>query len=140
MLLFSQIWWVDVTDLGKPKESQFSPYNNFNDYWPVWSPNGQWVLYSQFQPGANPFLVGLVVSNRTYGTERRIRPEGPDISYPIADVKISPDNKLLAFESWPDGLNHDIYIMDFQGTNIQRLTQDPGIDFGPAWRPGVVKH
>jgi serine/threonine protein kinase/Tol biopolymer transport system component len=138
VFLYNQIWWVDVSDLGNLKETQFSPYNNISDYWPAWSPNGKVVLYSQVQPGYYPFLVGLIVSSRTYGTERRIRPGGPDMSYPIAEVNISPDGSLISFESWPDGLNHDIYIMDIQGSNLQRLTEDPGPDFGPAWRPGSV--
>jgi eukaryotic-like serine/threonine-protein kinase len=139
MFLYSQVWWVDVTDPGNLKESQFSPYNNISIYWPAWSPNGQLVLYSQVKQGYNPILVSLIVSNRIYGTERRIRPGGPDMSYPIAEVNFSPDGKLLAFESWPDGLNHDIFVMDVQGLNLRRLTQDPGADFGPAWRPGVTK-
>jgi Tol biopolymer transport system component len=138
MFLYAQVWWVDVTNPANLKETQFSPYNNISDYWPAWSSNGQLVLYSQVQPGSNPFLVGLIVSNRIYGTERRIRPDGPDMSYPIAQVNISTDGNYLAFESWPDGLNHDIYTMDIQGANLRRLTQDPGPDFNPAWRPGSI--
>jgi serine/threonine protein kinase len=139
LFLYNQIWWVDVTDLSHLSEEQFSPYNNISNYWPAWSPTGKIVVYSQFQPGTNPFLMSLIVSNRTYGTERRIRPGGPDMSYPIAEVSISPDGSQLTFESWPDGLNHDIYMMDIMGGNLQRLTMDPGTDINPAWRPGVIK-
>ena len=139
VFLYNQIWWVDISDLGNLKETQFSPYNNISDFWPTWSPNGKVVYYSQFQPGSNPYLMELIVSNRNYGTERRIRPGGPDMSYPISEVNISPDGSLMAFDSWPDGLNHDIYMMDIQGANLRRLTTDPGTDFGPAWRPAVVK-
>jgi Tol biopolymer transport system component len=39
------------------------------------------------------------------------------------------------FESWPDGNNHDIYRMAVNGSDIVRLTTDPGTDFSPAWRP-----
>jgi serine/threonine protein kinase/Tol biopolymer transport system component len=139
VFLYNQIWWVDVSDLTNLKETQFSPYNNISDFWPAWSPNGKVVYYSQIQPGSNPVLMSLIVSNRIYGTERRIRPGGPDMSYPIAEVNVSPDGMLIAFETWPDGLNHDIYMMDVQGANLRRLTTDPGTDFGPAWRPPVVK-
>ncbi len=139
IFLYNQIWWVDVTDLSHFSEEQFSPYNNISNYWPAWSPTGKVVLYSQFQPGSNPFLMSLIVSNRFYGTERRIRPGGPDMSYPIADVNISPDGTQLVFESWPDGLNHDIYMMDMMGGNLRRLTIDLGTDINPAWRPGARK-
>lgn len=138
VFLYDQIWWVDVSDLTNLKETQFSPYNNISDYWPAWSPNGKVVLYSQILSGFYPYLESLMVSNRAYGTERRIRPGGPDMSYPIAEVNFSPDGNYLAFESWPDGLNHDIWIMDIQGQNLRKLTEDPGPDFGPAWRPGSV--
>jgi len=139
IFLYNQVWWADVEDLSHVTEEQFSPYNNISNYWPTWSPTGMVVLYSQLQPGSNPFLVSLIVSNRAYGTERRIRPGGPDLSYPIAEVSVSPDGSQLAFESWPDGLNHDIYTMDMQGGNLQRLTTDPGTDINPAWRPVVTK-
>jgi serine/threonine protein kinase len=139
LFLYNQVWWVDVTDLSHLTEEQFSPYNNISLYWPAWSPTGKIVLYSQLHPGANPILMSLIVSNRIYGTERRIRPGGPDMSYPIAEVNISPDGTQLAFESWPDGLNHDIYMMDIMGGNLRRLTTDPGPDINPAWRPGTIK-
>jgi eukaryotic-like serine/threonine-protein kinase len=139
IFLYNQIWWTDVSDLTHLTEEQFSPYNNISNYWPAWSPTGKVVLYSQLEPGANPILMSLIVSNRAYGTERRIRPGGPDMSYPIAEVNVSPDGSQLAFESWPDGLNHDIYMMDIMGGNLQRLTTDPGTDINPAWRPVVIK-
>jgi Tol biopolymer transport system component len=48
---------------------------------------------------------------------------------------ISPDGKWIMYESWPDGRNHDIYIVDIDGNNRTRLTTDPGFDFSPAWKP-----
>ena len=54
---------------------------------------------------------------------------------PIAGVNVSPDGFWLAFEGWPAGNNHDLYIMTANGANITRLTSDPGLDFSPAWRP-----
>jgi Tol biopolymer transport system component len=139
LFLYNQVWWADVEDLSHLTEEQFSPYNNISNYWPTWSPTGKVVLYSQLHPGSNPILVSLIVTNRAYGTERRIRPGGPDMSYPIAEVNISPDGSQLVFETWPDGLNHDIYMMDITGGNLRRLTTDPGTDINPAWRPGVIK-
>jgi len=53
----------------------------------------------------------------------------------VAQVSISPDGNWLAFESWPDGSNHDIYIMTINGANWVRLTTDKDFDFGAAWRP-----
>jgi len=46
----------------------------------------------------------------------------------------SPDGTRLAFRSLRDG-NAEIYVMDADGSNQQRLTEDPGDDSSPAWSP-----
>ena len=44
----------------------------------------------------------------------------------------SPDGKRIVFVSDREG-NHEIYVMDTDGGNLQNLTNNPGGDFGPAW-------
>jgi TolB protein len=39
------------------------------------------------------------------------------------------------FESIRGGYNHDIYVMNADGTNQTRLTNSPGTDFVTAWSP-----
>jgi Tol biopolymer transport system component len=46
----------------------------------------------------------------------------------------SPDGQRLAFVSNRDG-NFEIYVMDANGDNQTRLTDDPADDLQPAWRP-----
>lgn len=46
----------------------------------------------------------------------------------------SPDGQRLAFHSNRAG-NHDIYVMDANGRNVQRLTFNPAMDMHPAWSP-----
>jgi Tol biopolymer transport system component len=46
----------------------------------------------------------------------------------------SPDGRRLAFTSDRDG-NAEIYVMSFDGSGQLRLTNDPGQDSYPAWRP-----
>ena len=44
-------------------------------------------------------------------------------------------NRLtIAFQSDRDGA-YDIYVMDEDGSNQTRLTEDPGLDLSPAWMP-----
>jgi Tol biopolymer transport system component len=50
------------------------------------------------------------------------------------DPAWSPDGSLIAFRSNRDG-NHDIYVMNADGTNVTRLTDDPAEDGRPAWEP-----
>jgi Tol biopolymer transport system component len=128
-----------MTDITDWTEEQLSPYSNFDDIWPDWAPDGQTVYYCQVQPGSNPFLVKLGVQNNKFGQERRVLPPGPDISFPIASAIASPDSNWLIFESWPDGINRDIYMMDIYGSNLRRLTTSPAYDFSPAWRPVIKK-
>ena len=44
----------------------------------------------------------------------------------------SPDGKRIAFASDRDG-NLEIYVMDANGSNQTRITNDPALDFAPDW-------
>jgi Tol biopolymer transport system component len=46
----------------------------------------------------------------------------------------SPDGTRIAFTSQRDG-NEEIYVMNADGTDLVRLTNDPGIDTRPSWSP-----
>ncbi|MEO8678520.1 MAG: hypothetical protein ABI665_05710 [Vicinamibacterales bacterium] len=46
----------------------------------------------------------------------------------------SPDGTRLAFKSNRDG-NYDLYVMDADGGNLVRITDDPANDHDPAWLP-----
>jgi eukaryotic-like serine/threonine-protein kinase len=131
--LFPHVWVM--TDQGLT-EFQFSAPGNVVDLWPSWSPDGEFIIFSRSQVEQGiPWLMKKYYSDRDNNTEYRIRPAGVPNPGPIAGPSLSPDGKWIAYESWPDGRNHDIYIMDINGENRQRLTSDPGFDFGPAWKP-----
>ena len=49
-------------------------------------------------------------------------------------LRISPDGSKIIFHSYRDG-NAEIYIMNADGSNQTRLTNNPAIDNGPAWSP-----
>jgi serine/threonine protein kinase/Tol biopolymer transport system component len=131
--LTSQIWFMYSNG---EQSGQYSPRNPVNNLWPAWSADGQVIFYSQTSPDSNvPLLVYLPYEDRTDYKEKRIPTNPKSETGPVAEVSPSPDGFWLAFESWPDGDNHDIYIMNINGSNRERLTTDPGFDFGPAWRP-----
>ncbi len=50
------------------------------------------------------------------------------------DPHWSPDGSQIAFASTRHG-NFEIYIMDLDGSNIQRLTDNPAVDASPVWSP-----
>ena len=46
----------------------------------------------------------------------------------------SPDGSRIAFESFRDR-NHEIYVMNADGSDVIQLTDNRGFDRSPAWSP-----
>lgn len=130
---YTQIWLIGRKGEGA---KQFSPTSTFNHHLPAWSPDGEFLFASQFNEDVYiPWLVAYRHENRQAAGEMRIPPLGqPDIG-PVVGVTLSSDGGWIAYESWPDGQNHDIYLMTVNGASRTRLTDHPGNDFSPAWRP-----
>jgi len=132
-----QIWFMS-SDGGF--HDQFSLSGNVNNLWPAWSSDGQVIYYSQTSIDVSvPWLVGMRYEDRKSAKEFRIPSLSAASPGPVAEVDPSPDNNWLAYLSFPDGKNFDIYVMKTNGSNPVRLTRDPGVDFGPAWRPLVTE-
>ncbi len=134
---FSQIWQFNMSSGAA---SQYSPNSSFNSILPVWHPDGKSVYYCHAKPELQvPFLVRVDIDQQlSIGKEQRILPADPYKSIPISEASISPDGRWLLFESWPDGNNHDIYLMTTLGNEVVNLTNDPGFDFGAVWRPPIL--
>ncbi|MCS6992530.1 MAG: serine/threonine-protein kinase [Anaerolineales bacterium] len=131
----TQIWITTDGDvyLPKPNDQIAQTGSNTNDFLPVWTRDGQYIIFSQtnFEGTAPAWLMNIRYEDRK--TKQAVRL--PIEPLPIVDVSISPDGFWMAFESWPDSTNHDIYISTLTGANRVRLTTDPGFDFDPVWRP-----
>jgi serine/threonine protein kinase/Tol biopolymer transport system component len=131
----SQIWLMGADGSDPQQYSGSSSYSNIG---PAWSPNGTFILFSQMDKDARiPWLVSLLFDDRNTKNEKRIVLTGQFSAYPVANVSFSPDGNWLLFESWPDGKNHDIYLMNLSGAGIRRLTTNLAFDFNQAWRPAV---
>jgi eukaryotic-like serine/threonine-protein kinase len=131
-LTYSQL--MVMSDSGQFKD-RFSISGEVNDLWPAWSPDGSMIFFSQMGGGNVPTLYVLRYEDRKTFNSIRIPGRGQTDVGPVAQVSISPDGNWLAFEGWPDGRNHDIYLMTINGANRIRLTADRDFDFGAAWRP-----
>ena len=130
---FNHIWIM--SDKGQT-QFQFSPTGAINDLWPIWSSDGGFILYSKLQTSPSiPWLVGMSYEDRNTAAEYRIPQVGINDPGPVSRANLSSDDKWIVYESWPDGKNHDIYRMDFDGQNQLRLTTDPGYETDPIWRP-----
>jgi Tol biopolymer transport system component len=98
---------------------------------PVWSLDGEMILFNQVESdGGPPYIVAVSYKDAIYSEYRYTL--GP---WPVREARYSPDGLWLVFESWPQGSNHDIYIMSASGAARTQLTTWERVDFDPAWRP-----
>jgi eukaryotic-like serine/threonine-protein kinase len=100
------------------------------DYLPSWSPDGRTVFFNQRRLGAfRPWLMQIDYEDLNQDPRRMNFPT------PIEDVSFSPDGYWVAFEGMDAEGNREIYFITVAGSGRTRLTNDPKIDFDPAWRP-----
>ncbi len=116
------------------EERRFSWDSDRDETHASWSHDGEFILYERGIGGVSrlivaPFEDGGVVDNP-------VCPQGDRTSQPMSEPDWSPDDQWIVFETWPDGVNHDIAIIRSTCTNYAQLTTTPGNDFDAAWRPG----
>lgn len=98
---------------------------------PAWCPDGQCVAYMSYQTGFPDIVLQNVFgqvgrpTNPTHGTDR-VQNYLP---------RISPDGTKIAYGSTRDGQAMDIYVVNRDGTDERRLTNNPANDGAPTWSP-----
>jgi Tol biopolymer transport system component len=123
-----QIWSMDAN--GQEAVQLARSGQDLWDYLPAWSPDGRTIFFSQRRLGAfRPWLMRI-----DYGDPAQ---EARKMNFitPIEDVQFSPDGFWIAYEGMDNEGNRDVYFMTITGSGRTRLTNDPKIDFDPAWRP-----
>ena len=101
---------------------------------PAWSPDGRTIAYDGREVGDENRKILLIAPD---GTNRR-RLASDILSWDMA-AAWSPDSQRIAFLSSRGIWGNEIYVMDADGTNQQRLTRDGWDDRGPAWSPDGAK-
>lgn len=93
-----------------------------------WSPDGTKILFTYWWP-ANVIKVINADGTGLQTLSDEYLDQGPDWS---------PDGKAITFFSYRDN-NNEIYSMDSDGSNQQRLTNNQADDMSPKWSPDGIK-
>ncbi len=113
-------------------------YLQFQVRRPVVSPDGKSIIVFSNHEGSDQ-LYKMPITGRTldkvldddvhnaFGLQSYARPQ------------ISPDGNSIAFYGKVDGGSGDIYVMDFTGDQLRRLTDSIGEEDLPVWSPDSQK-
>lgn len=101
--------------------------NNLRDRTTNWSPDGTKIAFTCDRGGDLDVCV-VTLSNKS--EVNLTATSQADDAIPIWH----PSGQKIAFRSNRSG-NNEIYVMNADGTNVQRLTQNSAEDLGPAWSP-----
>ena len=100
---------------------------------PAWSPDGRRIAFTSQRDGVGE----IYVMNADGSNAMRLTNfQGfVNFSYTNNESTWSPDGRRIAFRSNRDNRNREIYVMDADGSNVTRLTDDSARDESPAWSP-----
>ena len=110
--------------------------NNGWDWFPSWSPDGERIAFASDRRGDFENFE-IYVMDADGGNQRRLTENRHEDSSP----SWSPDGERITFSSRRDGhfrnkfgITDEIYVMDADGGNQQRLTNNNRQgDFQPTW-------
>jgi Tol biopolymer transport system component len=103
----------------------------------VWSPDGEEIVFSADRQGNIEIYilnVAEALNGSAGGNQRQLTGNGNESGMRNLVSSWSPDGSRIAFTSNRDG-NSEIYLMNPDGSNMVRLTDNPASDKEPAWSP-----
>jgi Tol biopolymer transport system component len=100
--------------------------NSFQDYTPVWSPDGRRIAFASTRDGNYEIYTMAADGSDVL----RLTEDGAEDQNP----QWSPDGSRIAFRSRRDG-NDEIYVMGSDGSNPTRITSNTSQETYLTWSP-----
>ena len=137
---------LDIYIMNADGTNQHNITNNpaSNDKEPAWSPDGTKIAFASDRNARWVNSCDIYVMDTDGSNVRRIS------NFPLYgnnDLSLawSPDGTKIAFDLLSrggrpvDAHHRDIYVMNADGSDIRRLTNNPAGDFEPTWSPDGTK-
>ncbi len=115
--------------------------NQSDNLSPSWSPDGSRIVFSSRRDNPKSYLAHIYVMNADGSHQQDLTPAtGGNLS-----PKWSPDGSRIAFISTRDGVDsqnletHHLYVMNADGTNQHRVSDNLSEYAGVSWSPDSVE-
>ena len=122
---------IVMNDDGDRKLLLHSNRSSLASVYAEWSPLGNKITFVKLNPNdwgnMDIFVIDVDGGNVTQLTDTDNGTEWVPTW--------SPDGAKIVYDFTPEGREGDIYVMDADGTDSERLTTDPANDTGPVWSP-----
>jgi serine/threonine protein kinase len=124
--------WI-MSDVGGDDTRFSRASGQYEDTHADWSLDGKTIVFERGVGSVPRIYMSLFEDRGTIASQ--VCPEGQRSVQPMAEPSMSPDGFWVVFETWPDGSNHNIAIMNISCLGFTELTTSSAYDFDPAWRP-----